>query len=126
MKPEELEFKQMKELKDIYLAKKQGEALERASTPSTYDEAVSLGNFGHETVYAMAVVDAHQRFIYSLTGHDGNILQKFNEMVGRASGSIATKRMEKTLETVGQLGQYNPMPKHDMPKPTALGAPSDD
>jgi hypothetical protein len=121
----ELTFKEMKELKDAMLSLKQGEAIERASTPRNYDEAVSLGNFGHQTVYAMAVLEAHQKFIESLTGYKGNILLKFNEMIGRASGSIGTKRMEKTLETVGQLGQYMPMMKHDMPKPTSLSAPHD-
>ncbi len=104
-----LEEPSWKELKNIFLAKKQGEALERGSTPITYDEAISLGNFGFQAVYAIGVIEAHQKFIKSLTGYDGNILTKFNETIGRASGSISAKRMDQTFEAVGALGQYKPM-----------------
>lgn len=114
-----------KELKDIYLAKKQGEALERGSTPLNYDEAISLGNFGHQAVYAIGVIEAHQSFIFSLTGYQGSILTRFNETIGRASGSIQAKRMDETFESVGQLGQFQPFPKMDLPEPTTLGAPDD-
>lgn len=115
-----------KELKDIYLAKKQGEALERGSTPLNFDEAISLGNFGHQAVYALSLVEAHQAFIFSLTGYQGSILTRFVESIARASGSIMNKRMENTFLAVGQLGQYQPMPKTDLPEPTSLGAPDDD
>ena len=114
-----------KELKDIFLAKKQGEALERGSTPLTYDEAISLGNFGFQAVYAIGVIEAHQSFIESLTGYKGSILTRFNETIGRASGSIQAKRMDETFESVGQLGQFQPFPKMDLPEPTQLGAPDD-
>ena len=114
-----------KELKDIFLAKKQGEALERSSTPLNFDESISLGQFGHQAVYALSLIEAHQGFIYSLTGYQGNILTRFVESIGRASGSIQGARMMQTFESVGQLGQYQPMPKHDLPEPTALGAPED-
>jgi len=114
-----------KELKDIFLAKKQGEALERGSTPLTFDEAISLGQFGHQAVYALSLIEAHQSFIFSLTGYQGSILTRFVESIGRASGSIQSKRMEQTFQAVGQLGQYQPMPKHDLPEPTSLEAPND-
>lgn len=116
----ELDFKEMKELKDIYLAKKQGEAFERASTPLTYDESVSLGNFGFQAVYALGVIEMHQNLIHSLTGYSGIHLLEFIELIGRASGSINASRMEKTLETVGQLGQYMPMQKHQRQDPEAV------
>lgn len=105
------------ELKDIYLAKKQGEALERASTALNFDEAVSLGNFNHQAVYALGVLESHQGFILSLTGYRGNILNRFIETVCRASGSIQGKRMQLTFESVGTLGQYIPMGKRDRQDP---------
>lgn len=114
-----------KELKDIFLAKKQGEALERSSTPLTYDEAISLGHFGHQAVYAIGIIEAHQSFIFSLTGYKGSILTRFNETIGRASGSIQAKRMDETFESVGQLGQFQPFPKSEIPTPEMLGAPED-
>lgn len=114
-----------KELKDIFLAKKQGEALERSSTPLTFDEAISLGQFGHQAVYALSLIEAHEGFIKSLTGYQGRILSRFVESIGRASGSIQGTRMMQTFESVGQLGQYQPMPKHDLPEPTSLEAPGD-
>lgn len=117
MENKELSFKEMKEIKDIYLAKKQGEALERASTPKNYQEAISLGYFGYQAVYAMGVIQAHQEFIQSLTGYQGEILVRFNMTIGRASGSIQAKRMDETLETVGQLGQYLPFQKRDRQDP---------
>jgi len=98
-----------KELKNIFLAKKQGEALERASTALTFDEAVSLGQFGHQAVYALSVIEMHQKYIKSLTGYQGNILTRFVETIGRASGSIQGNRMLQTFEAVGALGQYKPM-----------------
>jgi len=125
MSKEDLKEPTWKELKDIFLAKKQGEALERSSTPLNFDEAVSLGQFGHQAVYALSLCEAHQAFIFSLTGYQGNILNRFVETVSRASGSIQAKRMEQTFTSVGQLGQFQPMPKMDLPEPTALGAPDD-
>lgn len=123
--PEGMKEPTWKELKDIFLAKKQGEALERSSTPLTFDEAISLGQFGHQAVYALSVIEMHQGFIKSLTDYDGNVLTRFVESIGRASGSIQGSRMMQTFESVGQLGQYQPMPKHDLPEPTTLGAPDD-
>lgn len=108
-KEEKLKEPTWRELKNIFLAKKQGEALERASTPRTQAESISLGNFGHQAVYALAVIQAHEEFIFSLTGYEGNILSNFVENIGKGSGSIGAKRMTETLQTVGQLGQYKPM-----------------
>lgn len=117
---EELKEPTWKELKDIFLAKKQGEALERASTALNFDEAVSLGQFGHQAVYGLSVMEAHQSFIESLTGYKGNILNRFVETIGRASGSIGAKRMEETFQSVGSLGQFQPFPTRDRQDPEKL------
>lgn len=106
---DELQEPTWKELKNIFLAKKQGEALERSSTPLTFEEAISLGQFGHQAVYALSVIEMHQKYIESLTDYKGNILTRFVESIGRASGSIQGNRMLQTFEAVGQLGQYKPM-----------------
>lgn len=107
--PEGLQEPTWKELKNIFLAKKQGEALERASTALTFDEAISLGQFGHQAVYALSMIEMHQAYIFSLTDYNGDILNRFVETIGRASGSIQGNRMLQTFEAVGALGQYKPM-----------------
>lgn len=108
MSTHELTIEEITLLKNVLLAKKQGEALERASTALNFDEAISLGQFGHQAVYALSVIEAHQSFIFSLTGYQGHILTRFVETIGRASGSIQAKRMERTFDAVGALGQYKP------------------
>jgi len=100
------DIKLLKEFKDVYLAKKQGEAIERASTPLNHDEAF--------------VIDLHQKLIAQLTGYKGNELTMFTETVSRASGSIGNKRMEKVLEAVATIGQFFPMNKGQMPTPQAV------
>lgn len=120
--PEEKEI-DLKLLKDAYLAMKQGEAIERISTPRNHQEALSLGQFQHQAAYAISCVDLHQQLIFQLTGFVGNALTNFTETIGRSSGSINFARAEKTLEAVSTIGQYMPMNKGMIPTPTALGAP---
>ena len=126
-------FRELKEMKNVFLAKKQGEALERASRPIDLDEALSLGNMNQQGVYAANVILAHQKFIEELTtstrieetvdksgkktkkeiivpGHKGTILEDFVKGIFQGSGSIGAKRLDKTFETVGSLGQYRPGP----------------
>lgn len=115
----------LKLLKDAYLAMKQGEAIERISTPRTHQEALSLGQFQHQAAYAISCVDLHQQLIEQLTKFNGNALRNFTETVSRASGSINFARAEKTLEAVSTIGQYLPLQKGQIPTPTSLGAPVD-
>lgn len=134
-----LEQPKWKDLKDIYLAKKQGEALERITRPTTHYESLGLGYFGPQTVLALGAIDLFEDAIneivkmgmteeeqqeFMLRKHY-DLLHIFTEEIGVASGSRDAKRMEKGLETIGQLGQYLPFNKHDIPKPTALEAPND-
>lgn len=105
----ELTLEEILELKNVLLAKKQGEALERGSTPLNFDEAVSLGHFGPPAAYALSLLESHQDFIESLTGYKGTILKRFVETISRATGSIQAKRLEQTFDAVGRLGQYRPM-----------------
>jgi len=113
-------FKLLKEFKDVYLAKKQGEVLERTSTPLTHDEALSLGNYQHQAAYALSAIDLHQQLIEQLSGYKGNELTNFTETIARASGSITAKRMEKVLEAVATIGQFYPMNKGQIPTPQAV------
>ena len=110
----------LKLLKDAYLAMKQGEAIERISTPTTHKEAISLGQFQHQAAYAISCVDLHQQLIKQLTGFDGNALWNFTETIGRSSGSIGFARAEKTLEAVSTIGQFLPMQKGMIPTPESV------
>lgn len=104
----ELTDKMMKLLKDAFLSVKQGEAIERISTPRTHQEALSLGQYQHQAAYAISCVDMHQQLIFQLTGFVGDALTNFTETIGRSSGSIGFARAEKTLEAVSTIGQYIP------------------
>ena len=114
---DDIDVKLLKEFKDAYLALKQGEALERISTPKTHDEALSLGNYGHQAAYAVSCIDLHQTLIKQLTGFDGDALTKFTETVSRASGSIGFARAKNTLEAISNIGQYIPMSKRNRQDP---------
>lgn len=103
------ELKLDPKLKDAYLAVKQGEALERISTPRNHEEALSLGQYQHQAAYAISCVDLHQQLIFQLTGFNGNALTNFTETIGRSSGSIGFARAEKTLEAISTIGQYVPL-----------------
>ena len=104
----DIDVKLLKEFRDAYLSLKQGEALERISTPRTHDEALSLGNYGHQAAYAVACIDLHQDLIEKLTGFKGDALKKFTETVSRASGSIGFVRAKNTLEAIQEIGQHIP------------------
>jgi len=112
--------KMMKLLKDAFLSMKQGEAIERISTPKTHDEAISLGQFQHQAAYAISCIDLHQQLIKQLTEFDGDALTNFTETIGRSSGSIGFARAEKTLEAVSTIGQYMPMQKGMIPTPESV------
>ena len=116
----ELSFKEMKEIKDIYLAKKQGEALERITYPKLEVEAISLGFYGAQTVLAIGSLRLFEAIINDLAGIKDRPIHIFTADIGRASGSREAKRMEKSLETVGQLGQYIPMMKNPRQPPEAV------
>ena len=109
----------------LYLAKKQGEALERITYPKLQDEAISLGFYGAQTVLALSGLRLFEAIINDLAGVTSTPIHSFTADIGRASGSRDAKRMEKSLETVGQLGQYMPFQKGQIPTPTALNSPGD-
>ena len=141
MSSEKLKDPTWKDLKDIYLALKQGEALERITRPKSHYEGLGLGKYGPETVVALGALDALEDAINEivimgmetkeekdayLRSSQANLLHTFTETIGVASGSIGATRMEKGYETIGQLGQYLPFGKHEIPQPTHLGAPKDE
>ena len=134
---EELTTEQMR---DAFLSLKQGEALERITFPRKHYEGLGLGFYGPETVLALASVDlmedvinelAYNPIIKEKTFKEGketgtknvnvsmisafkgtfNALHKFTETIGVASGSRKATRLERSLETIGSLGQYNPSAK---------------
>jgi len=125
MPDRELTFKEIKEIKDVYLAKKQGEALERITYPKLEEEAIALGFYGSQTVLAIAALRLYETIINELSKAKSTPIHTFTADIGRASGSRDAKRMEKSLETVGQLGQYIPFGKGQLPTPTILNSPGD-
>lgn len=126
-----IESPKWKDLKDIYLAKKQGEALERITKPSNHYESLGLGYYGPQTVLALGAVDLFEDAINEIVKMGMNekeqlefmnmehyeLLHKFTAEIGVASGSREAKRMEKSLETIGALGQYLPFNKFQRQEP---------
>ena len=111
---------ELKLLKDVYLSKKQGEALERSSTPKTDEEALSLGHYGPETNIILNLAISTELLINKLTGTEDLTISKMMLNISRASSNRSAKRLEKTLETVGMLGQYIPMMKSQKLPPEAV------
>lgn len=105
---DDLSIKDLKSIKDALLAKKQGEALERITKPALHEEGLGLGFYGPETVLTLGAIDLWEDIINDLTGITSKPLHVFTQTIGVASGSRSAKRMEKSLETIGQLGQYIP------------------
>lgn len=116
------------QLRDAFLSLKQGEALERITKPQKHYEGLGLGFFGPETVLALIALDFLEEVINELAynptvtikgkevdvpmipAFEGtlNSVHTFTEGIGVASGSRKAIRLEKSLETIGSLGQYNP------------------
>lgn len=104
----ELEMISKYGLKDVVLAKKQGEALERVSTPLTNEEALSLGYYDSTSNLALNTMILVERLINNICGVKDTPIAKLAYNISRSSGNRQAKRMEKTLETIAALGQYMP------------------
>lgn len=116
----ELSFKEIKEIKDAYLAKKQGEALERITWPSKHIEGLGLGYYGPMTVLTLGALDLWEDIVNDISTLESKHIHKFTQTIGIASGSRNAKRMEKSLETIGDLGQYFPFSKRDRQPPESV------
>ncbi len=120
----EIEISEVKDIKDALLAKKQGEALERITWPRDFAEGVGLGYYGPQTVLALGSLKIWEDVVNNLAGLFDHTIHDFCQTIGISSGSRNAKRMEKGLETIGQLGQYIPgIPAFDRPVPIHLPAP---
>ena len=111
---------ELKLLKDVILSKKQGEALERSSTPQSDNEALSLGHYGPETNIILNLGISTELLINELTGVEDFTISKMMLNISRASANRGAKRLDKTLETVGMLGQHIPMMKSQKLPPEAV------
>lgn len=123
MKDSELNIKELKSIKDALLAKEQGEALRRITKPETQEEGLGLGYYESETVLVLNAIDLYEDIMNDLCGSTDTPLHTFTRKIGVSSGSRKAKRMEKSLETIGQLGQYIPGVKGNIPDPTNIEAP---
>ena len=122
-KEKTISIKDLKSIKDAILAKEQGEALKRITKPETQEEGLGLGFFESQTVLTLNAIDLFEDIINSITGLTDTPLHTFTRKIGVSSGSRQAKRMEKSLETIGQLGQYIPGIRGNIPEPTVLKAP---
>ena len=118
----------MKELKDVLLAKEQGQALKRATFPIELHETLGLGKFGPETNVVLNSLVLVERLINSIAGERDVPLADFSRGIGTASGSNQATRLEKSLETIAHIGQYIPgLPEYGMRfQPTHLMRPLTD
>lgn len=122
-----LTIKELKSVKDAVLQLKQGEALERGSWPRTEFEALGLGYFGFDSLYALSLIISIEDAlnILSETPEDLTML-RFALDVAVGSGSRGAKRLELTMETIGKLGGSMVNATREMPIPQHLGAKTPD
>lgn len=122
----ELTVEEFKQIKDAYFQKKKGEALERASTPITSEEAASLGNFEPIANLTGNAVKVVELLLAQLAYGDDDIHEatfELHEMVDnifRASGSKQGKRMAYTFDTIREI-QPEINQSKNYPTPEILG-----
>ena len=114
------EREELKLIRNVILAKKQGEALERASYPKNDDEALSLGDYTVKTNMQLNLLITFEEIINKICGIGGREIKDLCLNISRASANRQGKRLEKTLETVGQLGQYLPFSNFEKPTPEIM------
>ena len=115
-----ISFDDLTGIKDALLALKQGEALERDTRPLSLEEGLGLGYFGPSAVIALAHIKLCENLLNEaagLTPEDPgyHAMHDFVRHFGIASGSRGAKRLEKSLETIGMLGQQFSMPQAHIP-----------
>lgn len=103
----------IEKLKNAWLSIKQGESLERATHPQTESESFGLGYFDAPVVLLLPTAKSVEQLLNYLGGIPSDdpaahIMFDWAKNIGRASGSRKRIRLEKALETIGQLGQYRP------------------
>ena len=76
---ENISIKDIVDIKDALLAKKQGEALERITKPSLHEEGLGLGYFDSDTVLALAALDLWETIINEITGLTDYSLHQFTQ-----------------------------------------------
>lgn len=111
---------ELAEFKEIYLAKKQGEALERITKPFDPIEQIGLGYFdtpANMGINALILIDEH---LNKIAGSTTNNLTKFGLLFAIGTGSRKLKRMENALNTIGQIGQFTPFNQNNLPSPEEI------
>ena len=110
--------------KDVIFQKKKGEALERASTPISSEEAASLGHFepiANLTGNGLKAVEILLAQLAYGTNEVPEVTWEMGEMVDnifRASGSKAAKRMLATFETIQEIKPDIQTQKYNLPEST--------
>lgn len=118
-----LTVKELKSVKDAVLQLKQGEALERGSWPRDQLEGFGLGYFGHETLFALSLIDTIEDTLNELAKTpDDRTMHQFALEIAVGSGSRGAKRLELTMDTIGRLGGSLSLASKEFPTPEHLGA----
>ncbi len=89
-------------VKDSFWPIKKGEALERASSPSSREEALSQTHIGPNSAILLSTLPALEDDINFLCGLDDRSLTQITGDLARAFGSKRGKRMELTFDTIKQ------------------------
>lgn len=92
-------------LRGAFLGWKQGEALERGTKPVSREESLGLGYYNVHANLALTAIMLLETTINDFTGLTDFPMTRFAQDVAVASGSRQAKRLEKSLETIGNIGQ---------------------
>lgn len=112
--------KLLTKLRGAYLGWKQGEALERNTKPTSREEGLGLGFFNVHANLALSTIQLLETIINDISGCEGTEMYQFAQDVAIASGSRKAKRLEKSLETIGAIGQVIEMQKGQRPLPESV------
>ncbi len=87
-------------VKDHFWPIKKGEGFERATTPRTREEALSLSILGPNSAIILSVLEGIEDDINLLCGLDDHSLTHTSSNLARAFGSKGGKRMELSFNTI--------------------------
>ena len=115
-----LDNKMLMKLRGAFLGWKQGEALERGTKPVSREESLGLGFYNVHANLALNDIVLLEVIINDFTGLTDSTMELFARGVAVSSGSRQAKRLEKSLETIGNIGQVIEGPRRDRQAPIAV------
>lgn len=108
-------------VKDSFWPIKKGEGFERATTPNTREEALSLSILGTNSSIILASLGSIEQDINFLCGLEDLSLTDMTDNLARGFGSKAGKRMELSFNTIKESQEVPNMSMQNFRNPVQYG-----